>query len=358
MERAAASKDTIPILQGILVDAGSDGIRLVANDLEIAMECTIVGSVLEPGRVVLGARYFAQIVRHLPEGNVDIRYDASSNSVAITAGSAQFQVNCLPPDEFPATVDFKDVAPLKVAQSDFRSGIEQTVFATGKDESRPFMTGVLLEAEGNELNLVATDSNRLAHRRVHLNETVSDGEAPNALVPTRAMSELIRLLSNDDEEIEILVAENQISFFTQQARLTSRLIEARFPNYRQVIPSEYTISFQVDRRLFQSALERSSLIAKKGPAIVLFRLESGILTLSSREAEVGSSLEQLEVEHSGDDITIAYQAKFLLDALKVMDTEKVEMRLKPGIGPATVVPTGQDGYKYVLMPVRVPEVMG
>ncbi len=359
VERAAASKDTIPILKGILVDAGSGGIRFAANDLEIAVECTIVGSVLEAGRIVVEAKYFAQIVKHLPSGNVDVKYDASSNSAAITAGSAQFHVNCLPADEFPATVDFSSAETIKVEQAGLRVGIEQTVFATGKDESRPFMTGIYMEAVNDELNLVATDSNRLAHRTLALADSLGEGqEGLKVLVPTRAMNELAKLLSAPDAEVEIVVAENQVGFLTDGAKLTSRLIEARFPNYRQVIPSEYTVSFRVDRRIFQSAVERSALIAKKGPAIVLFSLESGVLTLSSREAEVGRSSEKLEVEHSGDDITIAYQAKFLLDALKAMDTEKVEMRLKPGIGAATVVPVGPDEYRYVLMPVRVPEVMG
>ena len=359
VERAAATKDTVPAMKGILIEAGTEGIRLAANDLEIAIECGIVGSVLNPGRVVLEARYLAQIVRHLPEGNVDLALDSATNTVAISAGKAHFTVNCLPADEFPAIAALDLATALRVTKEDLRLGIEQTIFATGRDESRPFMTGVLMESTDNALNLVATDSNRLAFTQVAYVEAKTEAQGDlNVLIPTRAMGELVRILSVGEGEVYIAMAENQVGFVTEEAKLTSRLIQARFPNYQQVIPTEHSVSFQVDRRLFQSALERSALIAKKGPAIVVFRLESGQLNLSSREAEVGSSSEVLEVEHTGDDITIAYQVKFLLDCLKVLRTEKVEMRLRPGIGAATVVPVGADSYRYVLMPVRVPEVMG
>lgn len=359
VERATSSKDTIPILTGILIDAGSNGITLKANDLEIAIEKTITGAVMEPGQVVVEGKYFAQIVRHLPEGNVELKYDESTNSIQISVGTVNFAINSLPADEFPQAPSFSDSDSWSVDQVSLRKGIEQTVFATGKEESRPFLMGVLLESDGKELNLVATDSNRLAHRQISL-EVEEDVEPVklNVLVPTRTLNELSRLLGDDDVPLEIRAAGGQIGFFFPDTILISRLIEAKFPDYRQVIPKEHTIAFRVNRQAFQAALQRSSLIAKKGPAISVFRLDGGVLQISSREAEIGSSSEQLEVEHDGDDIVIAYQAKYLLDALKVMDSEVVEMRLRQGIGAATLLPVGETTYRYVLMPVRVPEVMG
>lgn len=360
VERAAASKDTIPILTGILIDAGTHGIVLKANDLEIAIERKIAGTVLQPGQVVVEGKYFAQIVRHLPDGSVELRYNEGSNSVEISVGTVNFSITSLPADEFPQAPNFVDANSWTVAQGSFKQGIEQTVFATGKEESRPFLMGVLFESDGTNLNLVATDSNRLAYRQISL--AVEEGtqlEKMNVLVPTRALNELVRLLSDDKEEtIDIRVVPGQIGFFFPDTVLISRLIEAKFPDYRQVIPKEHTIAFRVNRQIFQAAIQRSSLVAKRGPAISIFRLEGGVLQITSREAEIGSSTEHLEVEHDGDDIVIAYQAKYLLDVLKVMDSQMVEMRLKQGIGPATLQPVGEDNYRYVLMPVRVPEVMG
>ena len=288
VERATSSKDTIPILTGILIDAGSNGITLKANDLEIAIEKTITGAVMEPGQVVVEGKYFAQIVRHLPEGNVELKYDESTNSIQISVGTVNFAINSLPADEFPQAPSFSDSDSWSVDQVSLRKGIEQTVFATGKEESRPFLMGVLLESDGKELNLVATDSNRLAHRQISL-EVKEDVEPVklNVLVPTRTLNELSRLLGDDDVPLEIRAAGGQIGFFFPDTILISRLIEAKFPDYRQVIPKEHTIAFRVNRQAFQAALQRSSLIAKKGPAISVFRLDGGVLQISSREAEIG-----------------------------------------------------------------------
>lgn len=351
VERAVGTRDTMPILEGILITAGTNELRLAATDLEMSIECSVPAQIDTGGAVALSGKVIGQIVRKL--GGDEVVYKAGERGIAhIESGRSRFSVHTLPEEEFPALPEVEGERMWRIRQGTLKQMIRQTAFATASDDSRPFMTGVLVEVEGDQIRMVATDSYRVAYREDKLLEPAP--EPSSAIVPVRALQELLRILDSDDEaEVAFSVSRSQAVFRLNGAQLISRVIEGQFPNYRGVFPGDQPSKIRLSREEFLEAVERVSLVARRNAPVVKLKFSEETLHLSSREAEVGEAYEEVSVRLEGPEVETAYQSRYLTDVLRAMDADEVLIELGDGLRQGKFSPAGQDGYIYIVMPVRM-----
>lgn len=353
VERVVPTRDVNDALkESILIEAEEGRLRLTAFDLEVGIECVTDAKVVEEGARVVHARLFGQLVRKLAGDEVEFVYDSGDGTAAVRSGRADFAIHTRSAADYPTLPEIHGGVHWSVEQAVMRQMIRQTVFAAAADDHRSYLNGILFEVEKNELRLVTTDTNRLAFRQGLLAAPVE--QAGYAIVPTGAAQELARVLEDDEEtKLDIVLADNKITFTLPGVRIVSRLLEGQFPNYRQVLPQEQPITITVGRAELAAAVERAAVLARKGPAVVIVDVQDGVLTLSARETDVGHSKEQLDVEQVGENGSNSYQARFLLDVLRATDADEVQISFDSGDSPATLRPKDSEDYLCLVMPVRL-----
>lgn len=367
VERAVAARDTIPALTGILLEADGNGeprVRLSATDLEMGVTTSVPCQVDMPGKVLLPGRLLTSIVRRLPGGDVRLSMEGSG-VLHLSSGNSRFQIRTMDAADFPELPRVEG-DPWQVDARILREGLERTEFAASPEESRPVLSGVLVEIEGARFRAVATDSSRLAYYEAPL-PVPSPEEGPGGgghaataasplrvLVPGRSLTEVMRLLTGLEEPVTLRLSEHHASFETGAFLFFSRLIEGEFPDYRRVFPREQEVTCAVDRQAFLDALERVSLVSRKGPAVVRIRVEGESLELESHGAEAGQANEAIPVDEVKGSGHTAYQVRYLTDVLRVLSTQQVSFAFSDGDRPGTVKPLGEEGYTYIVMPVRLP----
>lgn len=353
VERVVPTRDVNDALkESLLIEAEAGRLRVTAFDLEVGIECVADAEVAQEGARVVNARLFGQLVRKLAGDEVEFVYDAADGTAAIRSARADFSIHTRSAADYPTLPEIHGGSHWSVEQRVMRQMIRQTIFAAATDDHRSYLNGILFETEENELRLVTTDTNRLAYRQGLL---VAPVEQPgHAIVPTGAAQELARVLDDEDEtHLDIMLADNKITFTLPGVRIVSRLLEGQFPNYRQVLPQEQTITITADRAELAAAVERAAVLARKGPAVIIVDAEDGVLTLRARETDVGHSEEQLDVEQVGEDGSNSYQARFVLDVLRATDSDKVKIAFDSGDSPATLRPEDSEDYLCLVMPVRL-----
>lgn len=351
VERAVSTKENMPILEGIYVKAQQDRLTLVATDLEMSIECVVPARVEREGAAVLSGKVFGQIVRKLAGDQVSYR-TAESGVAEIVSGRSRFTVHTMAEDEFPSLPEIDEEEMWRISQGALRRMIRHTSFAAAADESRPFLTGVFVEVEGDEIRLVATDSNRLAF---HKGKLAAGATRPRSgIVPVRTLSELMRILdAGEESDVEFVVSQSQAVFRTPSVQVISRVIDGQFPDYRRVFPKDQPTRFRIDRDEFLAAVDRVSLITRRGTPVVRLAVTGENLVLTSREAETGQAYEELTVVKEGEDNETAYQSRYLTEALRAMDSDEIEVTLGHGLKQGSIVPAGDENYVYIVMPVRV-----
>jgi len=351
--RAVAGKSPMPILGGILIEADEEGLTFTATNLELYISCRLTASDIIPGSVVLPARYFGEIVRRLPEGPVSVVADLSSYSAAIRYGRAEASLNGYAAEEFPHLPVLTPKARFNLRGEVLRDVTRQVLYAVGEDELRPIFTGVLLEISDQELRAVATDTHRLALARVDLEG--SETNLTNVILPGKALAELSRLLgAAEEEDTEVAVADSYASFTNGPVRLLTRLIEGQFPDYRQVIPGGYRSRLAgVEPLTLLAAVERASTLAVNETPLVVLELKANELVISAR-SQAGSLVEELPVSLDGEALQVAFNAGYLIDALRAAGTAPVNLEFNGPVGPALVRPAdGTNGYLGLVLPVRL-----
>lgn len=349
--RAVSSRTTLPVLTNLLIDAADNQLRLVATDLEIGMSATVHAEIQKAGAVTLPARILLEVISNLPEALVTIEVDDASTA-KITCARSDYAIRGLPAEEFPALPEVDEGAKFTIKQDVLKRVIEQTSFAASADETRPILTGALFVLTPDHLHVVATDTHRLA-----LTEAQGDVQAEEecrVIVPVRALSELERILDEDaEEDVSAGIGATHVKFELPQATLWSRLIEGQFPNYEKVIPSSWDKKLTVDRGTLQDALRRVIIVAREDANRVIFRTEDDILSLNADSQDVGSAHEETPVQLEGEPIEIAFNGRYLLQALEVLDSEQVQIELTGALNPGVIRPVDESGYVYVLMPMQI-----
>lgn len=358
VSHAVSGRTSLPILQHILFEASEAGdhIRLSAGDLELFISLSIPARIESPGAGTMNAKMATELLGSLPESEVTIDVDRGY-ATRIHCERSDYKLLGLPPDEYPLLPEVPEADRFAIPEAELREMIRQTVIAVSRDEARAILTGVLMQLEENAVILVATDTHRLTYRR----QPVTDAQGGRqAIVPQRALSELVRILDDTPAPVQVSVADNLVKFVTPSGvTLISRLIEGRFPAFQRVIPTSFTKSLTIPRVPLQQAVKRAAIVARKASDRVIFRSLDDRMTISAESTEDGSAREEVEVVRDGDDIEIAFNAQFVLDLLNVLECEGVRIEMTESLKPGVVKPVPSDpekpapDYLCVLMPMQI-----
>ena len=346
--RAATGRTgTLPVLSGVRIDLKGDRLQVTGTDLELTIDVDVTVAGDADGTTVLPARLTADIVRSLSSGAVTITVE--QEDVHISAGRSQFQVRPLSADDFPRRPEFTADAVTLPVES-FGAALRQVARAASSDESRPLLTGVLLAAEDDGLRLVATDSYRLAVRDLPGTTVLREGQ--KVLVPSRALNELARLVPSSDQ-ITLRLGEREATFEVGSARLTTRLIEGEFPNYRQLIPQHYPNRLTVEREALLEAVSRVKLLARDSTPIRL-AMSADTLELTATTQDIGQAAESLDAKYEGAEMIVAFNPDYLSAGVDAVISDEVVLETLDALKPAVLRAADANDFLYLLMPVRVP----
>lgn len=348
--RAVSPKSSIPALEGILLEAGSD-LRLTGYNLETGIRTIVPADIREEGTLVLGARLFGEIVRKLPDDIVT--FQSENYMVNIKCGMSEFNILGTDPEEFPElpTVEYQN--SLILPQSRLKAMISQTLFAVSDNESRPIHTGSLFEVDSEGLTIVSVDGYRLALRHESIDKK-EGAETFSFVVPGAALSEVEKICSNVDEPASVTQGARHVMFKVGDTMLVSRRLEGEFLAYRQAIPRNNTIHVEGDTRALLSSIDRVSLIISdklKSPLRCVF--DSNLLKISTKTA-IGDAYDECPLSGDGGGLEIGFNNKYLMDALKAAPADKVRLELTTGVSPCVILPTeGEENFLYMVLPVRL-----
>ncbi|MGH9164576.1 MAG: DNA polymerase III subunit beta [Acidimicrobiales bacterium] len=351
--RAVSSRGgSLSVLSGIRLELIGDELQVLGSDLDLTIQADVAVGGDGDGVCVIPARLAADIVRALEPGTVVI--DTADDEVRIVSGRSQFSVRMLVVGDFPrlaptGTAGLSSDA-VTLSARDFADALRQVVRAASSDDARPILTGVLMAAEGSGLRMVATDSYRLAVRDLAGVSVLREGQ--QVLVPSRALTELQRLLSGA-EDVTLQLGEHEVTFQVGRTRLTSRLIEGEFPNYRQLIPESYPNRVVVAKVALLDAVRRVKLLVRDATTPARLRLDSDVMNLSVVSSEVGQASEDVDAKYEGSEMTVAFNPAYLMEGVEAVNGDEVLLEIAGALRPAVVRAVGVDDYLYLLMPVRV-----
>jgi DNA polymerase-3 subunit beta len=353
VSRAVSTRSTLPVLANVLLKTEDAGLKLTATNLEIGITYWVPGKIETDGATTVPAKLLTDYVNALQGGErVDLELDAGE-VLHLRAGRYESHLKGIDADEFPAIQTAGERPTTRISQKVLRRALEETAFAAASDEARPILTGVLARFEGDRVTFAAADNYRIAVKTIPILDPVPE---TSVVIPARALNELVRILSDTDEPVEIVLAQgrNQILFHLEGIDLVSRLIDGQFPNYQQVLPSSHTTRAVLDREELLRAVRPAALIAHESANIVKLQIssngEAGITV--SANAEVGDHVGQVEAAVEGDGTTIAFNARYLADVLTNVDAEQFALELNGPLSPGVFKPVGDDLYVHVVMPVR------
>lgn len=345
-QRATSGRATLPVLSGLRMQLTGEKLRITGSDLDLTITTEVLVAGQEDGMAVLPAKLALGIVRSLEGGAVDV--EASGDKAHISGGRSKFDLNAIHADEFPNLTEPVGES-VTIDAGSLEEGLKQVVRAASGDESRPILTGVLLAAEGHGLRMVSTDSYRLAVR--DLPGTAALREGQTVLVPSRALNELTRVMSSGDQ-VTLVLGERDASFEVGTLRLTTRLIEGEFPNYRGLIPSSQPNHLTVDRQAMLDAVRRVRLMAQENSPVRI-TMSPNSVELRAVTIDVGEATEVLDASYDGTELTVAFNPEYLVDGLEVTPGDEISLQTVDELKPALLRPINSEDFLYLLMPVRV-----
>src|SRR5579862_625998 len=346
--RAVSTRTTVQILSGILLEARAGELRLAATDMELSLRASLPAQVEGDGAIVLPGKTLADIARLLPADEVLIEHRPAESVVHLTCGSASYTLNTYSPEDFPRLPELDAVTTFTVERESLLETIGRVARAASRDESRPVLTGILVQFAEGRLVMAATDSYRLAVKETPLAGVVPELEA---IVPGRALQELARAASSGDE-VEVGVHENQVLFSTDGVWLTTRRIDGQFPNYRQLLPESFEHELTLPRLELLDVVRRAAVMIQRSTPLQL-RFADGEVTVVARTHEVGESKESMPVAYSGEPLDIGFNAEFLKEGLESVEGDDVRFKLISPLRPAILADEADD-FTYLIMPIRLP----
>lgn len=347
VQKAVMTKSTLPILEGIYIEA-DDNLKLVGNSFDLGIESSIAADVMDKGAIVLNSKIFGDIIRKLPGGEVFI--DAKDNYiVVIECGNSYFEIKGMAPGGFPMLPEIKEEKKVSITQTLLKDLIHKTIYAISADENRKILTGSLLEVENGEFNIVSLDGFRLAISKALIKEDVEF----KAVIPGKNLNEIQKILETSEDEVKITISENQVLFEINGCRIISKLLSGEYMNYRNFIPDKFETEIEIETKELIESIDRASLISnddKRYPVKFIIRDNNMIVTSS---AEIGILKDEIQVDMDGVDLTIGFNPKYFLDSLKVIDEERIKISFSSSIGPSVIRPVNGDRFTFMVLPVRM-----
>jgi DNA polymerase-3 subunit beta len=353
VSRAVSARSTLPVLNNVLLRTEDGGLKLTATNLEIGMTCWVAGKIETDGAVTVPARLLADLVTGLPANEHVALELQAQGTLAIKAGRFETHVKGIDAEEFPAIPTAGDTPTTRIAQSALRQALSEVTFAAASDEARPILQGVLARFDGKSLTLAAADNFRIAVKTIEMLDAV---EESSVVIPARSLNELLRVLSDTDDPVDVSLshARNQILFHLEGIDIVSRLIDGQFPNYQQILPKTHTTTATVDRDQLLKAVKLASLIASSSANIVKLQIgkEAEVGLTVSAAADIGDNRSDVEAGVEGDGTTIAFNARYLVDVLQNVQTDRFVIELNGPLSPGVFRPVDDAQYVHVVMPVK------
>ncbi|SES14890.1 DNA polymerase-3 subunit beta [Gracilibacillus ureilyticus] len=360
--KAISSKTAIPILSGLKIQVKDNGIKLTGSNSDITIESFIPVEEegiqfideLEAGEIIVHAKYFPDIIRKSPKDTVMIETDEQLQ-VTIKSGHAEFHLNGQDAEEYPQIAQIQTDTSFELPINLLKNMIKQTVFAVSTSETRPILTGVNLRVEEGQLKFVATDSHRLAASNIPLETPLDNFPESQVVVPGKSLNELSKILDDTEEKIYISVTDNQIAFQTNHLYFLSRLLDGKYPETARLIPEESKTTLLANTKQLLQAVDRASLLAKENHnnVIRLQTIGNQMIEISSNSPEIGKVEEELTVENiQGEDLKISFSSKYMIDALKIMETDQVRIEFTGAMRPFIIKPTDHEQILQLILPVR------
>ncbi|MEC5425055.1 DNA polymerase III subunit beta [Virgibacillus sp. C22-A2] len=358
--KAISSRTVIPILSGMKIEAKQHGITLTGSDSDISIESYIPaeedGNVnvehIEEGSIVLQAKYFPDIVRKLPENTVEIEAD-DNLKITIRSGKAEFNLNGQDAEEYPQLPKMQTDDNFEMPTDLLKSMIKQTVFAVSTMETRPILTGVHIKLENNKLTFTATDSHRLASREIPI--VNGSTEFSSVVVPGKSLNELNKILNDTEDAVEISVTNNQILFRTRHLNFLSRLLDGNYPETSRLIPDQSKTTLHVKTKELLQTIDRASLLAKeeRNNVVRLNTQGDNQVEITSNSPEVGTVSEEITVQSiEGEELKISFSSKYMIDALKAIEYDEVQIEFTGAMRPFIIKPANEDPILQLILPVR------
>ena len=373
VQKGISNKIGLPIYSGTLFEVTKDNkIHLFSTDLELGIDCYISAQIIQHGSVVIPNKIFSDLIRKFSEGNIEIE-SGNDNVIHIKENHSEYKILGFSAEEFSPFPSIKSKAKMIIPQVLLKESLQKVIFATSKDESRSFLNGVLFKSLEDGIEIVATDSHRLALKKIDLtqNKKVKVENQFEVIIPQRTLSELLKLLSSEEDRmLEIKIGEKQVIFILDpngeknKIRLFSRMIEGQFPDYHQIIPKDFKTIVKVNTDIFRQRVERINLFVKEDINTIKMEVNRssqnpevegrGELRIQVNTPDIGDAYEEIPCTVKGEYVSIAFNARYIIDVLKVIKTDDTEIQLNENLNPAIIRPIEKKLlYDYVLMPVRM-----
>jgi len=348
-------RHTIPILANVLIEAKNNEIIITATDLEVGVKSNYKSDVITEGKVTVSAKKLFEIIKELP--NKTIKFTSKNNYwVEITCEKSIFNLVGLSPEEFPKFPEISN--NLSKVETDILSEmIDKTIFSVSNDETKFNLTGIFIKSEINDeknnIVFVSTDGHRLSMIERNLNSNLDEKFKDGFILPKKGINEIRRLIENKEDDVEIGISENNFSVSSDSTKLIMRMVDGDFPDYKRVIPEKTSNSAIINKDLFLHSLKRISVLSSEKSKGVKVNLTNDCLTLYSSNPDIGDAKEELDIIYSGSEISIGFNAKYIIDILQSIDKENIVFFIKDNISPGLIQPENDENYLAVVMPMRL-----
>lgn len=360
VSRAVSPRSTLPVLSNILVATDEGRLRLSATNLELGITCWIAARIDEEGSTTVPSRTFSDLVSAMPNDQVQMTLDVKTQSLHVKGGASNNDIKCIDSQEFPPlpTPDMEGAVQLNVA--DFKEMIHQVAFSASTDEARPVLMGVLMNVEKDKVTMAAADGFRLSVRKAQLSQSVS--QPINVIIPARALNELARVAADGEGLIYMVVPKNrgQVLFRVKDVEVVSQLIDGTFPDYHQIIPRSYKSRTLVSTASLLKACKQAEIFAREGSNVARLDIKESKGEMQPSEVEISATSEEtgknetiVEATVDGGSVLIAFNVKFLREALEVIKTPNVALETSAANAPGVVRPVGDDDFLHVIMPMHL-----
>lgn len=350
VSKAVSTKTTMPILECILIDVYSDSIKLTANDLEIGIETTLKGSVIEMGRIAIEAKIFTDIVRKLPDSDVFIESTSDFKTI-IRCEKARFVISSKSGEDFTELPDIEKEKKITISQFTLKEVIRQTIFSISDNENNKLMTGELFEVKNGKLTVVSLDGHRISMRNINLKDENSD---VRVVVPGKTLNDLSKIITGGiDDMVNVYFTDRHILFEFDETVVVSRLLEGEYFKIVQMLSIDHKIKVNMNNREFRDCIDRASLLIKdsdKKPIVISIKDDNNMYL--KVDTLMGSMNEELEIQKEGEEIIIGFNPRFLMDVLRVIDDETITMYMRDSKSPC-IIKDEEESFIYIVLPVNI-----
>lgn len=344
-------RNTMPVLVNVLLDAEKSSLRVFATDLEVSLTDEANAKVIETGKVAVSAKSLFDIAKELGEGLITLQ-KKENNWLEIKQGKYTSKIVGISAEEYPVFPTYSGTGFFKISSQVLKEMIDKTIFSVSTDETRYYLNGVFFELNNGNLKMVATDGHRMS---LINKKSESDGlpNNPGVIIPRKGLNEIKKLIESSEAIIELAIEGSQLILRQGSTVLMIRLIEAKYPNYQQFIPQSFKNTLTVNRDQFLSSLKRVSLLANQKSKGVTLSISSGKMEISSNNPELGDAKEEIEVDYSGNEVKIGFNAKFITDVLSSMTEDTINFEMNDQLSPGMMRPVSDKNYTCIVMPMRI-----